>query len=81
MTLQDSLDPTTVAFVMGFGAIVLALLKKPPVRGLYLFFGGFVWLCSAVTIFPDYGPEWVILTIGFGLLVLIEGALEVAEVI
>lgn len=81
MAFQDSLDPTTLALVMGFGVIVLALMKKPPVRGLYLFFAGFVWLCSALTIFTEYGPEWVVLTVGFGLLVLIEGALEVAEVI
>ena len=79
MVLQDSLDPTTVAVLMGFGTLAYALVKKPPHRGFYIFFSGLVWLLSGLTIFTEYGPEWVIVTIGFGLIIAFEGAYELMQ--
>lgn len=81
MVLQDSLDPTTVALLIGFGVLILALVKKPPARSLYTFYAGLVWLTVGLTIFPEYGAEWVIMIVGLGLLILFEGALELMEVI
>lgn len=79
MTLQDGLDPTTTAILIGFGTLVLAMARKPPQRGLYYFFSGLVWLLSGLTIFTEYGPEWVIVTVGLGLLILFEGAYELIQ--
>lgn len=80
MTLADSLDPTTVAFIMGFGVLAIALTRQRPVRSIYVFFSGFIWLTSALTVFTEYGPEWVIVTVGLGLFLIIEGAMELAGV-
>lgn len=74
MTLQDGLDPTTVALLIGFGTLVYAFAHTGALRGLYIFFSGFIWLATALFIIPEYGAEWVILFVAFGLLVLIEGA-------
>lgn len=79
MTLQDGLDPTTTAILMGFGTLLMGMMKKPPQRGLYVFFSGMVWLLSGLTIFTEYGPEWVIVTVGFGLLISFEGAYELFQ--
>jgi hypothetical protein len=75
------IDTTIIALVMGFGVSVLALTRKPPLRGLYTFYGGLVWLFSSLFVFPEYDDVgWVILTSALGLFLIIEGALEVMEV-
>jgi len=70
-----------ISLVLGFGMTALAFVREPPVRGIYIFIGGLVWVFSSLVVFPDYGIGWLILFLGLGLFQLSEGALEITEVI
>lgn len=75
------IDTTIVGLVFGFGLIALARAHKPPLRGLYTFFAGIVWVFISVTIFPEYDAAWMVVTLALGIFLIFEGALEVNEVL
>lgn len=79
------IDETILALAMCFGtlAVSLAVYKvhgQSGLHGLYSFYAGLTWVFASVAVFSIYGPGWTILTVGFGILVLLDGAFEVTEV-
>ena len=68
------LESTTLAFIIGFGMVGVAFCYDPRKRGLFIFFAGIIWLFASVSVFPDYGIGYIILSVALGITLLLEGA-------
>lgn len=62
------LEQATLALAIGFGLVALGMSNKN-----FLYLAGLVWMFNALSVFPDYGAGWVIITLGFGMMLLVEG--------
>jgi hypothetical protein len=65
-----------VSLALGFGILAIGLLRKNPVM---LFFSGMVWLFSALMVYADISIGWAILTLGLGLMLMIDGGLDLVR--
>jgi hypothetical protein len=64
----------TLSIVFGFGLIVLSVVDKR--HSIWPTFAGLIWLCIGVVGLYQFGLLWMITSIGIGLIMWIEGALE-----
>jgi len=66
-------DEITFALIVALGTTVIGLEWRSP---SFLMVSGLSWIVGALFVFIDYGLEWLVLTIGMGLLVLYVGGDE-----
>lgn len=64
----------TLSIVFGFGLIVLSVVDKR--HRIWPTFAGLIWLCIGVVGLYQFGLLWMITSIGIGLIMWIEGAME-----
>ena len=66
-----------ISLVMGFGCLVVGLIFKYP---HFILFSGLIWLFSAVGVYAELNTAWAILSMGFGVLLLLDGGVKIAKV-
>lgn len=64
-----------LTLVFGFGLIFLAIIERRPIWRVY---SGFVWVAVSIVTLLDYGMTWMILGLGIGLMLMLEGATSYA---
>lgn len=67
-------DYLILALVLGFGLIGVGFID-----GRLMFLAGIVWVYISFAVLGEYGIPWMLIGLGFGLAVLIDGALNLAE--
>ena len=63
-----------LCMIIGFGLMGIGLGTR---RYEFLIFSGFVWMFAAISVFFELGTGWVIITLGLGMFLTAEGALEI----
>jgi len=76
----DLSDPDTVALlefviaiIFGFGTIWMGFKER-----MFWILSGFLWIFCGIAVFVDYGAAFMYMSIGLGLILLFEGAYDVA---
>jgi hypothetical protein len=74
-TAQDYV-PVLMGLVFGFGLIAMSVVDKR--HSIWPTFTGLAWIVISVVVFYPVGITWMILGIGIGLVMWVEGAMEYA---
>jgi len=65
-----------LAMIMGIAFMVIGFWQK---ESPWTFFAGLIWIFTALAVFAQLGAGWTILSLGLGLVLLIDGGTKIAE--
>lgn len=65
-----------MSLILGMGFMVLGFWQQ---KSPWTFFAGLVWIFVALAVFAQLGAGWTILSLGLGLVLLIDGGTKIAE--
>jgi hypothetical protein len=65
-----------LAIILGIAFMVIGFWQK---ESPWTFFAGLIWIFTALAVFAQLGAGWTILSLGLGLVLLIDGGTKIAE--